>query len=476
MSRPPAHEWAVLGESGDPIPGDPESVALLGLTLRDTANDIQRETGEIQALASVESWKSDAAGRFRDAAHDAVGDLRKAFHRYDVAATAMGVTVREGSDADWASALAHAQALSLKALRDAQAADVDREAAGRHLRSLPPDTPKDDPGATSARNRQHAAQDALDAAKRLLGSAKHVRDQAADYAASRIHRAITHDGMHDSTWDRVKDTTGTILSDTGHFMEDVGETALSDLASLGNAMAHDAGQVGEVLGGAALVTLGAGGEIGGAALDATGVGALLGVPAGVVSAAAIAGGVGLITAGAGRLAMDAAGADRVNMTSDGGGGGGGGEGDWTGTETSKSDPRPISEEDQARYTERKTDLSGMSRNKQVAEVKKGFTENGQKYKPEGNALRGGKHGVDWNEGPQRAKQEGKPQGKFGSPADVDYAVRKAAELGPGNQGFFDLPPDNDCIEYMPDGTTRKPNAIYVKVRPDGTVHTYPYTK
>ncbi|MYS23631.1 hypothetical protein GA0115240_154723 [Streptomyces sp. DvalAA-14] len=475
MSRPPAHEWAVLGEGGDPIPGDPETVVLLGLTLRDTADDIQRETGEVQALASVESWTSDAAGRFRDAAHDTVGDLRKAFHRYDVAAAAMGVTVREGSDADWASALAQAQALSLKALHDAQAADADSKAAGRHLQSLPADTPKDDPEATSAHKKQQAAQDALSAAKRLLASAKHIRDQAASAAASRIHQAITHDGMHDSTWDRIKDTTGTVLSDTGHFLENAGETALSDLASLGKAMAHDAGAVGEVLAGVGLATLGAGGEIGGAALDVTGVGALLGVPAGVVSAAAIAGGVGLIAAGGGKLAMDAAGPDRVDMTSEGGSGGGGG--DWSGTETSKGEPKPISEEDQARYTERKSDLSGLSRNKQIAEVRKGITENGQKYKPEGNALKGGKHGIDWNEGPQRANQSGNPQGKFGSPADVDYALQKAAELGPGKEGFFDLPPDNDCVEYLPgQETPEKPDALYVKVRADGTVHAYPYTK
>ncbi|MFC4033918.1 hypothetical protein ACFO3J_20885 [Streptomyces polygonati] len=474
MSRPPAHEWAVLGESGDPVPGDPESVALLGLTLRDTADDIRRETGEVQALASVESWTSDAAGRFRDAARDTVDDLRKAFHRYDEAAAAMGVAVHEGSDADWASALAHAQALSLKALRDAQAADADSSAAGRHLRSLPAGTPKDDPDATSARSKQRAAREALGAAKRLLASAKHLRDQAAEAAASRIHRAITHDGMHDSTWDKVKDTAGTILSDTGHVLENVGETALSDLASLGNAMAHDAGAVGEVLTGIGLATLGAGGEIGGAALDIIGVGALLGVPAGVVSAAAIAGGVGLIAAGGGRLAMDASGPDRVDLTSEGTGGGAGG--DWSGTETSKGEPEPISEEDQARHTQRKSELSGLNRTKQVAEVRSGVTENGQKYKPEGNALKGGKHGIDWNEGPQRAKQTGNPQGKFGSPADVDYAVRKAAQLGPEKQGFFDLPPDNDCVEYLPDGTTRKPNALYVKVRPDGTVHAYPYTK
>ncbi|MDI5962037.1 hypothetical protein [Streptantibioticus silvisoli] len=464
----------MLGEDGDPVPGDPEGLALLGLTLRDTADDIQRETGEIQALASVESWNSDAADRFRDAAHDAVGDLRKAFHRYDVAARAVGVVVREGSDGDWASALAHAQAISLKALRDAQTADAEHKAAGNRLKALPPHTPKDDPDATAARRKQEAASSSLSAAKTLLASAKQVRDQAAGAAAARIHRAITHDGMHDSTWDKVKDTTGTILSDTGEFLGNVGEQALSDLASLGNAMLHDADAVGEVLAGVGLATLGAGGEIGGAVLDATGVGALLGVPAGVVSASAIAGGVGLIAAGGGRLAMDATGPDRVNMTSDGGGGAGGGEGDWDGA--AKGQPKPTSEEDLASYTQRKSDLSGLSRNKQIAEVRKGVTVDGKTYKPEGEALSGKTHGIDWNEGPQRVKKTGNPQGRFGSPADVDFAVRKGAELGPGKQGFFDLPPDNDCIEYMPDGTMQKPNALYVKVRPNGTVHAYPYTK
>ena len=474
MSRPPAHEWAVLGESGDPVPGDPEAVALLGLTLRGTADDIRRETGEVQALSSVESWKSDAAGRFRDAADDAVGDLRKAFHRYDVAAGAMGTAVRDGSDADWASALAHAQAVSLKALRDGQNADADHRAAGQQLKSLPPGTSQDDPDAASAHRRQQAAQGALDAAKRLLNSAKYIRDQAADTTAARIHRAITHDGMHDSTWDKVEDTAGTVLSDTGNFLKNVGEQALSDLGSLGNAMLHDADQVGEVLGGAALIGLGAGGEVGGIALDATGIGALLGVPAGVVSAGAIATGAGLLAAGAGQLAMDAAGPDRVSMSSDSGGSGGGG--DWSGSETTKADPKPTSEEDRAGYTQRKDELSEMRRSQQVKEVQKGIKVDGQKYKPERASLSGTKHGIDWNEGPQRAKQEGKPQGKFGSPADVDFAVRKAAELGPGHEGYFDLPPDNDSIEYMPDETTRKPNALFVKVRPDGTVHAYPYTK
>lgn len=475
MTRPPAHEWAVLDEDGDPIPGDPDLVAALGQSLRDTAEDIRREADDIKALSTVESWQSKAADKFRETADDTVEPLRKAYHRYDKAAGAMGERVRPESTADWASALEHAQQLAGKALKAGRAAHEAHQSAVRAISKLPPHTPDDDPDRVRLKKKRGEAASDLQEAKSALQHAKEVRDRAAEKAAGVIRRAITHDGMHDSDWDKAKDTAGTVLSDAGHFLEDAGEVALSDLASLGNAMLHDVEQVGEVLGGVALVTLGAGGEVGGAMLDATGVGAVLGVPAGVVSAGAIAGGVGLITAGASQLAMDAAGPDRVDMSSDSGGGGGR-RGDWSGPETSKGEPKPASEEDHVRYTQRKSELSDLSRNKQVAEVRKGVTEDGQKYKPEGAALKGGKHGIDWNEGPQRAKQSGNPQGKFGSPADVDYAVQKATELGPGKQGFFDLPPGNDCIEYLPEGTTRKPNAMYVKVRPDGTVHAYPYTK
>jgi hypothetical protein len=472
MRRPPVHEWAVLGEDGDPVPGDPDAVALLGLTLKDTADDIWREAGEIKALASVEAWKSKAADTFRDAADEAEGTLRKAYHRYHAAAEAMGTQVRDGSEADWASALELAQQMAAKALKDAQAADTVHRAAATKIGMLPSGTAPTDPALAGLKKKQADADSALADAKSALRAAKDVRDKAAKAAQERIHRAITHDGLHDSRWEKISNSVGNALSDVGHFLEDAGEVVVSDLASIGNAMAHDVGAVMEVLGGIGLATLGAGGELGGLVLDATGIGAVLGVPAGVVSAAAIAGGLGLATAGLGTIARDAAGPDRVNMSSDAGGGRGGG--DWS--TPAEGDSAPVSEEERAAFTQRRSDLSGLSKNKQVAEVRKGVEADGQKYKPEGALLRGAKHGIDWSEGPQRATTSGKPQGQFGSPADVDFATRKASQLGPGKEGFFELPPDNGCIEYLPDGTTRKPNAIFVKVRPDGTVHAYPLTK
>ena len=45
-----------------------------------------------------------------------------------------------------------------------------------------------------------------------------------------------------------------------------------------------------------------------------------------------------------------------------------------------------------------------------------------------------KHGVGWQEGPSRARATGNPQGQFGSPADVEYAVECARSLEPGQHG------------------------------------------
>ncbi|KPI00390.1 hypothetical protein OK074_5823 [Actinobacteria bacterium OK074] len=327
MRRPPAAEWAVLGEDGDPVPGDPDAVALLGQSLREVADDIRREAGDVEALSAVESWKSKAADAFRDTAKDTLKPLRLAYHRYDKAATAMGTRVRPDTTADWASALEHAQQLADKALKAGQLAHSDHESALAAIARLPHDTPDDDPGLVRLKKKRDDAADDLDAAKSALRHAKDVGDAAATTAAGVIRRAITHDGMHDSTWDKVEHAVGDAVDGAGEVLEEVGETVVSDLASVGRAMADDLGSTLSVLGGIGLVVTGAGEEIGGGLLDATGLGAAIGVPINVAAAAQI--GVGLTMAGAGaaNIMQDAAGADRVNMTSDGDGGGGGG-GDW----------------------------------------------------------------------------------------------------------------------------------------------------
>ncbi|MEU9101800.1 hypothetical protein [Streptomyces sp. NPDC048361] len=140
------------------------------------------------------------------------------------------------------------------------------------------------------------------------------------------------------------------------------------------------------------------------------------------------------------------------------------------------DPHPVTDAQQADFMKSQSELDGLSRKKQIDVVGRGIEVNGQKYKPEAPLLKGAKHGIDWSEGPARASKEAKPQGKFGTPADVHYATERAAELGPGKTGFFRLPRGHGCIEYMPDGTTRIPNALFVKVYPNGKVHAYPTTR
>ncbi|WP_052680551.1 hypothetical protein [Streptomyces sp. NRRL F-4428] len=139
-------------------------------------------------------------------------------------------------------------------------------------------------------------------------------------------------------------------------------------------------------------------------------------------------------------------------------------------------PHPVTDAQQADFMKSQSELDGLSRKKQIDAVGRGIEVNGQKYKPEAPLLKGAKHGIDWTEGPARASKEAKPQGKFGTPADVQYATERAADIGPGKTGFFKLPEGHGCIEYMPDGTTRTPNSLFVKVYPNGKVHAYPTTR
>ncbi|WP_051967552.1 hypothetical protein [Kitasatospora mediocidica] len=148
-------------------------------------------------------------------------------------------------------------------------------------------------------------------------------DGAGKTAEAAVGRARDKAPAKPGFWSQVGDGIGGFFSGAGHVAKEFGETALGDVASVGNAMLHDPGSVAEMAGGLALASVGAGGEVLGVALDATGVGAVIGVPANVVSAGAIATGAGLMSMGAMNIGKDAAGSDRVNMNSDSGGGGGG---------------------------------------------------------------------------------------------------------------------------------------------------------
>jgi hypothetical protein len=84
------------------------------------------------------------------------------------------------------------------------------------------------------------------------------------------------------------------VTGAGNFLADLGTHAANSLASFGNAMPNHPVDTAAAVGGMALTAISSAGE---AALDATGVGAIAGVPLNVVSAGGIAVG-GTMTIGA----------------------------------------------------------------------------------------------------------------------------------------------------------------------------------
>lgn len=120
-----------------------------------------------------------------------------------------------------------------------------------------------------------------------------------------------------------------------------------------------------------------------------------------------------------------------------------------------------------------------------------------RYRPESNLTGTGLHGVGWSEADARARSTRQQaedqrtgrvrpgpydQGKFGTLADVWYAVQCARQqLGPqGNalglpfEGAFRLPARHNDLVYRPGVSTPiVPDVVYVGVGPDGTIHAYP---
>jgi hypothetical protein len=103
------------------------------------------------------------------------------------------------------------------------------------------------------------------------------------------------------------------LDDVGDFAQSFGARALNGLASVGNAMLQHPLDTAGLVGGAALTMISSAGEVGGLMLDATGIGAVIGVPANVVSAAGIAVGGTMMVASIGDLARHSATDDQVEV-------------------------------------------------------------------------------------------------------------------------------------------------------------------
>ncbi|MEV2255335.1 putative T7SS-secreted protein [Streptomyces sp. NPDC050147] len=198
MSRRPT-DWTPLYDS-DPVPGDPYEVARLGRKLRGMAEEIDKQARNIKALASVESWDSDAGRAFHEVAGDTAGRLKKAFDRYDEAADALGTKVREGESKEYASELHRAQRMADKALEEFRKAEVEQKAAMKELektKGTVPSSEKDGAERTKQQKKQDDATSVMAQHRQKIMNAVEIRDDAADAAAKKIKTVIHHDGVRD---------------------------------------------------------------------------------------------------------------------------------------------------------------------------------------------------------------------------------------------------------------------------------------
>ncbi len=234
--------------------------------------------------------------------------------------SASGVADQVASDAEAAAAASPHSPTAAAAAVDARSAANEALAAAN---------------AAAARLSAASANYDADRSRALALSAQAVAEarQAADRAAAEFDAAtaglrstIAKPAPHPhprSSHPGILSDIGSFFGHAGHDLENWGEDAVNGLASFGNAALHDPGGVFSALGGLALMLASGTGEAAGFVLDATGVGAIAGVPLDVVSAAGLTAGAGITGAGLASIARDAAGPDRVTVMQASGNSGGG---------------------------------------------------------------------------------------------------------------------------------------------------------
>lgn len=304
---------AELGETSDPralVPGNPDSLTTTAQSLL-AYGDVLVEAGEgLAKIDTVDGWRGPAGDAFRDRFHGQPARWTEAGNEFHAAANALYDYLHTLRAAQQRAA----EAISRYARGEAATANAknahDRQVTEARGKGDTTEIPFNDPGEA---DRAGARAD-LDAARGNVDTAGHT-------AAALVRKATESAPERPGFWSKV----GDVLGDVGDGLVDGGKTVVNDLASFGNAMVQHPGDSAAMLGGMLLAGVSAGGEGLGVALDATGVGAVAGVPLNVVSAAGIATGVGLAGAGAVDLAQHATSDSRVEplrMNSEGSGTGG----------------------------------------------------------------------------------------------------------------------------------------------------------
>ncbi|MFI0511208.1 hypothetical protein RKD19_003639 [Streptomyces canus] len=304
---------AQLGETSDPrelVPGSPDSLTTTAQSLL-AYGDVLVEAGEgLARIDTEDGWRGPAGDAFRDRFHGQPARWTEAGNEFHTAANALYDYLHTLRAAQQRAAEAIAQYARGEAATTNARNAHDRQVGEARGRGDTTEIPFTDPGEAD----RAAARATLDTARGNVESAGHT-------AAALVRKATESAPERPGFWSKV----GDFLGDVGDGLVDGGKTVVNDLASFGNAMIQHPGDSAAMLGGMLLAGVSAGGEGLGVALDATGVGAVAGVPLNVVSAAGITAGVGLAGAGAVDLAQHATSDSQVEplrMNSEGSGTGG----------------------------------------------------------------------------------------------------------------------------------------------------------
>lgn len=296
---------AELGTTKDPkalVPGDVGALQTIAQQMTTYGHALHEAGTGLRRIDTTEGWGGAAADRFRevfegeprrwleagDAFHSGAAALNGYVSTLSWAQTQAQEAIRLWDEGE--AATQHAKAEYDQAVRQAQ---EDAAASGS---PTAPSVPFHDPG--EAKRAQ--AREILDRARSQLRS-------AGETAADKLGQARDEAPERPGFWDQA----GDVLGDIGDGLVNIGTHLVNDLASVGNAMLNHPTQVAMAAAGVGLMAISSGGEGLGVGLDATGAGAVAGVPLNAISAAGMATGATMAGAAAMNIATNAAGDDHV---------------------------------------------------------------------------------------------------------------------------------------------------------------------
>jgi len=201
MARPSGEAWVPLGLDSDPVPGDPDQISEQVQHLQSVAATLEAQISKLNQVANTTSEVGQHADKIKSTASGQVGQLQTLQTRYTSVSSSLSA---------WAPELAQAQAMSLRALNDAESAystlkntpppsgsgfSVSADgsvsvAAGTTLTSAQQDD------IASYQRTVSRASGQLSAAQSLLNQAISLRDSQGSYYASKINNQ-SNDGLRD---------------------------------------------------------------------------------------------------------------------------------------------------------------------------------------------------------------------------------------------------------------------------------------